>query len=56
MKTPEALQDALKETFTDEDEYEQTKQMCQNWFKYGEYITLEIDTVKETCIVLENFE
>ena len=30
---------------------ERTKRACRKWFKYGELVTLAIDTEAETCIV-----
>ena len=29
------------------------EKLCKKWFEYGEYVTLEIDTEKESCTVLE---
>lgn len=29
------------------------KELCQKWFEYGEYVTLEIDTEAGTCVVVE---
>jgi ABC-type amino acid transport substrate-binding protein len=31
---------------------EETKELCKKWFKYGEYITVEIDTEAKTCVVV----
>ena len=53
MKCPDALDSAIsKETFNDL-EVLQAKRLCQKWFKYGEYITVIVDTEKETCVVEE---
>ncbi len=30
----------------------QTKKQCEKWFEYGECVTLEIDTEKDTCTVV----
>lgn len=67
MKCPDALDYAIEEAVrykigpldTEEKEMEfdelveQTKELTERWFEYGEYITLTIDTEKETCIVNE---
>ncbi len=62
LKTPDALYDSLQdavqnETGGDEDRYhelfDETMKLCERWFKYGEYVTLEIDTEKKTCKVSE---
>lgn len=29
------------------------RKICQQWFEYGEYITVEIDTEAKTCTVVE---
>jgi hypothetical protein len=67
MKTPDALSDAIKEAATqevlsqsgseEEDNYnieslsEEIQELCTKWFKYDEYLTVEIDTVEKTCVV-----
>lgn len=28
--------------------------ICSKWFRYGEYLTVEIDTDAVTCVVVEN--
>ena len=69
MKTPDALEDAIKEKAfnlfaedaptTEEEEIkideavDQATKVCQKWFKYGELVTLEIDTDNKTCKVVE---
>lgn len=67
MKDPDtlydAIRDALKEqlsTVTDpkeremltEHRHEGISEMCSKWFRYGEYLTVEIDTEDGTCIVV----
>lgn len=67
MKCPDALERAIEEAAKnemygeiDEDrDYEQYRQhveeatvLCNKWFKYGEYITVEIDTEAKTCVVV----
>jgi hypothetical protein len=69
MKTPDALgfaiqqviESELEENCTDDlmddieqIDSEQIKDICKKWFKYEELVTLEIDTEKLTCTVLEN--
>lgn len=31
---------------------EKVREICSRWFKYGEYLTVEIDTEAGTCTVL----
>ena len=33
---------------------EKATDICGQWFEYGEYLTVEIDTVANTATVLEN--
>lgn len=57
MKTPDGLSDALDESCGyDEDSDEKTDalKIAEKWFKWGEYVSVEIDTVAKTCVVLEN--
>lgn len=66
MKCPDALDKAIenacdREVVGPEDSEEldiayndlvrKTENLCQKWFKYGEYLTVEIDTEQETCEV-----
>lgn len=51
MKSPDALSDAIHDAtrhLTDRDEreaqYEDAYEAASPWFKYGEYLTVEIDT------------
>lgn len=37
--------------FDMEQEADRIKKMCEKWFKWGETVTLTIDTEKETCEV-----
>lgn len=32
---------------------EDPKKLCKTWFRYDEYLTVEIDTVAKTCTVVE---
>lgn len=31
---------------------EKVLSICESWFRYGEYLTVEIDTDERTCIVV----
>jgi hypothetical protein len=44
-----------KEDIEDEiyNQTEEFKELCKKWFKYGELITVEIDTEAKTCVVVE---
>jgi hypothetical protein len=61
MKTPDVLDEPIRETCeaATSDEREQgyfeseIKEICNRWFEYGEYLTVEVDTDKKTCRVLE---
>ena len=67
MKDPDALYDAISdaihadtENIADDDERMAVKEvrrdkvgsLCTKWFKYGEYLTVEIDTEAQTCTVV----
>jgi hypothetical protein len=67
MKTPDALNDAIKEAIETveipyldseaadmvrEKQVEMYKAMCARWFKGGDYLTVEIDTGAQTCTVV----
>ena len=62
FKTPDVVEDAVAEEmarrkYGHEDEvYEDLKheaiQACAKWVKYGESITVEVDTEKGTCEVV----
>lgn len=32
---------------------EKVHRFCEKWVEYGEYLTVEIDTLDETCVVVE---
>lgn len=50
MKTPDCLDNATEEF--SEEEREEIKKLASRWFQYGEYVTLELDTEKETLVVV----
>lgn len=68
MKDPDVLQDAIEEAVKksladlglDEDELEplvekrseKVKAVCDTWFRWGEYLVVEIDTDAKTCTVV----
>lgn len=31
---------------------DKVKALCEKWFEYGEYLTVEIDTEAKTCMVV----
>jgi len=62
----DAIQDAVEEDVNDmpdlDDEEkesvagsrtEKIKSLCEKWFKWSEYLTVEIDTEAKTCVVLD---
>jgi ABC-type amino acid transport substrate-binding protein len=53
MKCPDALDQAINDATDTMQEWAEIKKLCEKWFKWGEYVTLEIDTDAGTCIVLE---
>lgn len=67
MKDPDGFSESLSDAIdgslvelSDQDEqealrevrHEEVKKVLEKWFKYDEYISLEIDTDKETITVL----
>lgn len=68
MKDPDTLHDAIKDAVKkslsdlglEEDEleplierrHEKVYDLCSKWFRYGEYLTVEIDTDAKTCVVV----
>lgn len=63
FKTPDALEHAINDAIEAEGEkignsereemIEEIKDMASRWIKYGECITVEIDTEEQTCVVKE---
>ena len=69
MKDPDTLSDAIADAVDKEvdalglpeDEaravkdrrLEKVGDVCDKWFKWGEYLIVEIDTDAKTCVVLE---
>lgn len=52
MKTPDCLYHVTDGM--DEDVKYEFLELCEKWFKYGECVTLEVDTKLRRCVVLEN--
>lgn len=68
MKDPDVLWDAILDAVhnepmpgLDQEEKEavaekrksKVRELCNKWFEYGEYLTVEIDTEAGTCTVIE---
>lgn len=68
MKDPDVLDDAIREALEStafdgmsekevelvrDDRAEACRNLCNRWFEYGEYLTVEIDTEAKTCVVVE---
>lgn len=51
MKTPNCLDYATGHL--SEDEQEAVKKLASRWITYGEYVILELDTEKETLVVVQ---
>jgi hypothetical protein len=69
MHDPDTLHDAIQDAVKklplgnlDNDEVELVREkraekigeLCARWFEYGEYLTVEIDVDKVTCVVVPN--
>jgi len=70
MKDPDTLHDAIVDAVREEvsamnldkeetemlveSRHEKISDVCQKWFKYGEYLCVEIDTDAGTATVVEN--
>ena len=69
MKDPDTLADAIRDAVTEEIEklclpedeqeailevrFEKVSDVCRNWFQYGEYLEVEVDTDAKTCVVVD---
>lgn len=49
----EYLLDADERDAIQERREEKTRELCAKWFRYSEYLTVEIDTDAKTCVVVE---
>ncbi len=70
MKDPDTLHDAITDALKgdltlrgfDPEELEavtevrrrKLEDVCSTWFKYGEYLTVEVDTDERTCTVVKS--
>ena len=53
FKTPDVIEAFVNEQdIRDVDEKQDIAEACKPWVKYGECITVEIDTDKHTCVVV----
>lgn len=53
LKSPDSLHYAIENATSDEDSVVEIRKLCEKWFKYGELVTLTIDTEAKTCVVNE---
>jgi len=51
FKTPDVVDESIQE-IENQEEAVMVSNLARKWIQYGEYITVEIDTEKETCIVV----
>lgn len=57
MKCPDALSRAITQATQaadTKDDVEALEVLCARWFRYGECISIEIDTEQKTCVVIPN--
>lgn len=55
FKTPDVVDNTIENLGVEPDEQEAIyKQVVSKWFKYGEYVTIEVDTNADTATVVEN--
>lgn len=66
LKTPDTIDTDITKAVNDsqsdndynseiyEEEMENAWRLCSRWFRHGELLTVEIDTDKETCVVVQN--
>jgi len=69
FKDPDALEDCITEALEEvtvegisadeleavkEKRREEVRDLCRQWFKWGEYLTVEVDTESKTCAVVAN--
>ena len=54
LKCPDALEQSFADVVAcDSPEWNVVRKQCEKWFKYGELLTVEIDTEADTCTVLK---
>ena len=56
FKSPDALYYAMQysDFHFSASEREELEKLCKRWIRYNEYITVEVDTEQETCVVVPN--
>ncbi len=52
LKSPDCLYHAMYDTDMNEEQREEFLELCKQWFEYGEYLTVEVDTEERTCVVV----
>lgn len=53
MKTTDCVENAVNDASSDPEERAEINELAEKWFEYGEAVTLELDTVRGTCRVVE---
>ena len=54
MKTPDALSDSISDAELEEEEEKAVRKIANQYFSYGEYVTIEIDTETEAVTLVRN--
>ncbi len=52
FKNPDAVDTAIQDAELTEGVAEEVRAVTDKFVKYGEYITIEVDTVKDTAVVM----
>lgn len=52
--TTAGLDDEEREAVVEQQRFEKVQKVCERWFRYGEYLSVEVDTDAQTCTVLRN--
>ena len=52
MRRPDCFDSAISQLVLDDDELDHVQDLLKRWFKHGETLTLEVDTVNETINVV----
>ena len=53
MKTPDALNDSISDAELEEEDEEVVRKIANQYFSYGEYVTIEIDTEFESIALVK---
>ncbi len=55
LKSPDAIDQSISDAVDNgdiqKDDVDECSDAASRWFTYGEYLTIEIDTDKGTCVV-----